>query len=217
MDSGAWDERYAASDAVWSHSPNRWVEQLVGPMEPGSALDIAAGEGRHALWLVERGWTVRATDFSPMAITRLRQRAESLTPQQQRALRWDVADATGWLMRSERDAYDLVLLAYLHLPPIAWAKALRGAVARTRPGGHTLVVGHAGMNLSIGVGGPQRRDLLYDPGEVLALVDDLPVRALVADIWKREVPGEIRAALDTVALLQREAPPPARGARWRLR
>ncbi|MGB7448726.1 MAG: class I SAM-dependent methyltransferase [Ornithinimicrobium sp.] len=214
MDSSAWDERYSASDAVWPHGPNRWVEQLVGPMEPGSALDIAAGEGRHAVWLVERGWTVRATDFSPVAITRLRQRAEALTAEQQRALRWDVADATGWLMRSERDAYDLVLLAYLHLPPVGWAKALRGAVARTRPGGHTLVVGHAGMNLSVGVGGPAQRDLLYDPSEVLAIVDDLPVRAVVADIWKRDVPGEIRSALDTVALLQRLPPKGSAGRRW---
>jgi len=183
-------------------------------MEPGSALDIAAGEGRNSLWLVEQGWTVRATDFSPVALARLRERAQSLSPEQQRRLSWEVADATGWIMRSERDAYDLVLVCYLHLPPVGWAKALRGAVARTRPGGHTLIIGHAGMNLALGVGGPQRRDLLYDPSEILAIVDDLPAHAVVADIWKREVPDEIRAALDTVALLQRLPPRGRTGRRW---
>ena len=31
---------------------------------PGRALDLAAGEGRNALWLAERGWEVTAVDFS---------------------------------------------------------------------------------------------------------------------------------------------------------
>jgi len=214
MDPSAWDARYAANDAVWSRAPNRWVEQLAADLEPGSALDIAAGEGRHAVWLVEQGWNVRATDFSPVAVSRLRERAQGLTSEQQQRLSWEVADATGWVMRSERDAYDLVLLSYLHLPPIGWAKALRNAIARTRPGGHTLVVGHAGTNLTLGVGGPQRRDLLYDPSEILAIVDDLPVEPVVADIWKREVPEEIRGALDTVALLRRQLPRGRTGRRW---
>ena len=39
---------------------------------PGRALDVAAGEGRNALWLVERGWTVTAADFSPVAVSRIR-------------------------------------------------------------------------------------------------------------------------------------------------
>jgi SAM-dependent methyltransferase len=30
---------------------------------PGKALDLAAGSGRHSLWLVERGWDVTAIDI----------------------------------------------------------------------------------------------------------------------------------------------------------
>jgi len=30
---------------------------------PGKALDLAAGSGRHALWLAERGWNVTAVDI----------------------------------------------------------------------------------------------------------------------------------------------------------
>jgi SAM-dependent methyltransferase len=30
---------------------------------PGRALDLACGSGRHALWLVERGWDVTAVDI----------------------------------------------------------------------------------------------------------------------------------------------------------
>jgi SAM-dependent methyltransferase len=32
-------------------------------LPPGKALDLAAGSGRHALWLTERGWNVTAVDI----------------------------------------------------------------------------------------------------------------------------------------------------------
>ena len=32
-------------------------------LQPGKALDLAAGSGRHALWLAERGWNVTAVDI----------------------------------------------------------------------------------------------------------------------------------------------------------
>lgn len=41
-------------------------EALAGPLAglpPGKALDLAAGSGRHSLWLSERGWDVTAVDL----------------------------------------------------------------------------------------------------------------------------------------------------------
>jgi SAM-dependent methyltransferase len=32
-------------------------------LPPGKALDLAAGSGRHAIWLAERGWKVTAVDI----------------------------------------------------------------------------------------------------------------------------------------------------------
>ena len=64
MDAKAWDERYAAPDLVWSAEPNRFVAELIGPLAPGTAVDLAAGEGRNAIWMAEQGWTVVATDYS---------------------------------------------------------------------------------------------------------------------------------------------------------
>jgi SAM-dependent methyltransferase len=32
---------------------------------PGQALDLACGQGRHSLWLAERGWQVTAVDREP--------------------------------------------------------------------------------------------------------------------------------------------------------
>ncbi len=68
MDASAWDARYAASDLVWSASPNRFVVEELAYVRPGRAVDLACGEGRNAIWLAQLGWQVTAVDFSQVAL-----------------------------------------------------------------------------------------------------------------------------------------------------
>ena len=65
-----WDERYAGSDRVWSANPNAEVERIVGGWPAGRALDLGAGEGRHAVWLASKGWRVTAVDFSSVGLAK---------------------------------------------------------------------------------------------------------------------------------------------------
>jgi SAM-dependent methyltransferase len=65
-----WDERYAAQEHVWSPTPNAEVERIVGDWPPGRALDLGAGEGRHAVWLGAKGWRVTAVDFSSVGLAK---------------------------------------------------------------------------------------------------------------------------------------------------
>ena len=51
MDAKAWDARYAATELVWSLTPNQFVAAELADLPPGRALDLAAGEGRNAIWL----------------------------------------------------------------------------------------------------------------------------------------------------------------------
>ena len=207
MDAADWDSRYAGGDLVWSAGPNVWVRELVAPLPPGAALDVAAGEGRHALWLVEQGWDVVATDFSPVAVTRMREIADRRLGGRRARFTAVVADATHPAPPPPADAggtaYDLVLLVYLQLPRPAWAAALSAAVAATAPGGVVLVVGHAVRNLTEGVGGPQDAAVLYDPEHVVASAAGLPVQVELAQLRRREVEGALSPALDTVVLLRR--------------
>lgn len=199
MDSRAWDERYSGSDLVWSTGPNTHVEDALGSMPPGRVLDVAAGEGRNALWLAERGWDVTATDFSAVAVERMAELAGRRPGAGLRAL---VADAT--LPAPDLEGgYDVVLLCYLQLAEPAWSAALAHAVAAAAPGGLVLVVLHAERNLTEGVGGPQDADVLHDPDAVLAVVAGLPVVAESAEVRERPVEGSGRPALDTVVLLRR--------------
>jgi len=164
-----WDSRYASSDRVWSAAPNAWVAATVRGWFTGRALDLGAGEGRHAVWLAALGWQVTAVDFSPVGIERGRCGAQELGVD----VDWVVADVRGW----EPPAgvtFDLVLLAYLHLEDDVLARA-RDWLA---PGGALVVIGHALRNLTEGVGGPQDARLLHTVAEYRAASEGLEVERL---------------------------------------
>ena len=215
-DAAAWDARYSGADLVWSAAPNVWVRELCAAMAPGRALDVAAGEGRNALWLVEQGWTVVAADFSPVGVERMQQIADRRLAERRSAFTALVADATRPAPPAPHDpaagsgadvggggAYDLVLISYLHLPREQWVAALAAAVAACAVGGAVVVVAHAVRNLTEGVGGPQDPTILLDPEDVIASAAHLPVDVELAQLRHRDVEGADRPALDTVVLLRK--------------
>src|SRR5687768_473130 len=102
-----WDERYAERQQ-WSAEPNRLIAALLADVPPGTAVDLAAGEGRHALWLAGLGWRVTAVDFSDVGLSRGRRQPGS------DAVTWVTADVRTWT--GPPAGLDLVLVAYLHLP-----------------------------------------------------------------------------------------------------
>ena len=59
--------------------------------------------------------------------------------------------------------YDLVLVAYIHLPSASLARVFRTAAAAVAPGGTLLVIGHDRDNITRGYGGPQDPGRLYTP------------------------------------------------------
>ena len=120
---------------MWSAGPNQFVEAECADLPPGRALDLAAGEGRNALWLARRGWQVTAVDFSQVALDKGREVAGDADVEWVVARRADAG-------RADRP-YDLVVLAYLQLEPRpSAAAAIRSAFAALRPGGTLLVVAH---------------------------------------------------------------------------
>ena len=196
MDAGAWDERYAQA-RQWSEEPNALAAELLGPLPPGSAVDLAAGEGRMALWLASRGWRVDAVDFSAVGLQRGQQNAPAGAD-----ISWRVADVRTHELG--RGTVDLALVLYLHLPHDEIVDVLRRAGEAVRPGGHLLVLGHDRENLTRGIGGPQDPDILHD-------VPTLGSSAVLGDLehWRIdrleqvERPTPNGTAVDTLLWAQR--------------
>ena len=191
-----WDERYT-EDRQWSAEPNRLVAELLGELPPGDAVDLAAGEGRHALWLARLGWRVTAVDFSGAGLAR------GMAQPGADGVEWVRADVLGWSAPPE--SLDLVLVAYLHVPEDDTRALLVRAVDWLRPGGRLLVLGHDVDNIASGVGGPQEPAILHS-------VDRLrPVADLLEVDRREQVPRETPAgtARDTLRWGRRPARPVA--------
>ncbi|MEY3019811.1 MAG: hypothetical protein RLZZ272_795 [Actinomycetota bacterium] len=180
MDAAAWDARYGASGLVWSSTPNVWVERECADLAPGRALDLAAGEGRNAVWLAERRWDVEAIDFSPVGLDK----ARAMAAERGVALTTTVADVTAPL---DVAPADLVLVCYLQLPREPLARALVEAARLTAPGGTLVVVAHDRDNLERGIGGPPDPAVLPSVTEVVAALDGSGLEVVRAEQVVRRV------------------------------
>jgi SAM-dependent methyltransferase len=196
MDAADWDARYrAAADSgehVWSLGPNALVAEAVAPLPIGRAVDLGAGEGRHALWLAREGWSVQAVDFSSegLAVGRAAAVAHGIS------VEWIVADAAAW---APDQPADLVLLAYLHLLHAVFVEVLARAAGYVAPGGTLLVVAHDADNLVHGVGGPQDPDLLPDAALLRRVTEEAGLVVERGEQVRRSVPGTGGAAADGTA------------------
>lgn len=201
VDSAAWDERYAAADLVWSATPNVFVEEIAGALPPGRVLDIAAGEGRNALWLAERGWEATAADFSTVAIERARRLAVERLGDAASRFTAVVADATA--VDDDPARYDVVLMVYLHLPAAQRRAAVRNAAMKVVPGGTLLVVGHHSDNIEHGVGGPQDPAVLFSQTDVVDDLDGTGLTVTRAERVRRRVSTDGPQAIDALVVASR--------------
>jgi SAM-dependent methyltransferase len=192
-----WDELYAGTDLIWKAEPNRFVvEELTGE-PPGRALDLGTGEGRNAVWLAAQGWQVTGVDFSPAGLAK----AAALAGRRGVTVTWVQADLRHY--QPAVGGYDLVLLAYIHLPRADFGGLLAAAAAALAPGGTVLVIGHDVDNISRGYGGPQDPAILHRASDVMAALPGLTIRrAGQARRLVQADEGE-RVAIDTVVRAQR--------------
>ncbi|MEE8405976.1 MAG: class I SAM-dependent methyltransferase [Acidimicrobiia bacterium] len=174
MESGSWDERYRVTDRLWSIKPNLFVADRLGPAQPGVGLDLASGEGRNAIWLSELGWTMTAVDFSEVAVERGRAISN--------AVDFVVADVLTW---EPSVTFDLVLIAYLHLPEDQLGPLVKRAVDWLKPDGEIFLIGHDRSNIEDGHGGPQIPEILWNVESIRSWLSGLTV--IEAQVVRRPI------------------------------
>lgn len=188
-----WDARYRAKDSVWALTPNEFVVRELGELKPAAVVDLAGGEGRHALWFASRGIRAENVEFSAVALEKFQARAKEQGLEH--LVVGNHADA-----RSARFqlATELVIVCYLQLPWDDLETSLDNALAQL-PSGELFGVWHSLRNLTEGYGGPQYPAHLPTPDQ---LRDWLSARALHGKVWEEErqvmVDGEEYRAIDVL-------------------
>lgn len=176
-----WDARHGSPDRDPAPHPNPWVQEIAGALTPGRAIDLGAGPGRHSLWLAGRGWTVRAIDFSSVAVELGAAAAEErgLTDR----MTWIQADLT--TLELEPRSADLVLITFLHLEPAPWRAVLAEAADAVATGGGLLVVGHDISIIGTGAPGPAEPRVLYSTASLAGDLQRCGMRIELAEIRRR--------------------------------
>lgn len=155
-----WDRRYREG-SHHSLTPDPFLvsayEDFIAPRlpQPGRALDLAGGIGRHSLYLAERGWDVTLLDISEGGLAQAKRHAE------ERGLRITTEQQDLTESHLPISALDLVLVFFYLERPL-----FSQIAAALRPGGILLYKTYTceQRNLS---GGPTHPMHLLEKNELL--------------------------------------------------
>jgi tellurite methyltransferase len=129
-----WNARYRAGEQLFE-TPTPLVVEFAGSLTPGLALDLAAGPGRNALYLAERGWRVTAVDGSPVGLELLLARASAKNLE----IDTHLADLEREEFTIQPAAYDLICDSYY-----LQRSLIEPMKAGLRPGGTLIAIVHLG-------------------------------------------------------------------------
>ena len=107
----AWNQRYRDGSHGGS-GPDPFLiksyEEFIQPLFPagGSALDVAGGTGRHAVYLAERDWRVTLADISELGI----ERASDLATRRGVTIDFLIGDARS--LEFGRERFDIVMVFF---------------------------------------------------------------------------------------------------------
>lgn len=147
----------------------RTFSEFILPAFPngGSALDVAGGAGRHAIWLATRGWQVTIIDISETGVEQARQNARPVASH----IHFVVDDLTHFNAAQMQfaDGFDVVMV-FFYLERGIFAEVLKAL----RPGGLFIYKTYASPQSKL-VTGPKNPDHLLKPGELRQLASGLQV------------------------------------------
>lgn len=171
-----WSTRYrsAGEDYVFGTTPNRFLAAQAALLAAGaSALSVADGEGRNAVWLAEQGLAVTATEISPVAL----EKARKLAAGRHVEVDFVLADAVEW--DYPEAAFDFVVAIFIQFAdPALRVRLFARMVAALRPGGVLILQGYTPAQLAHGTGGPGKLSHLYTEAMLRADFAALQIRLL---------------------------------------
>jgi len=183
-----WNETYSGDDEFeLPEDPIPELERRIDTLPEGRALDVAAGTGRNATYLADRGYDVEAVDVSDEALERARSRADEVGVD----VEWIRADLTDPEFDIEAGAYDLITVSFfaaLELLP-----DLKEALA---PGGVLVYEHHLRSSDPVAIG-PSSDRHRYRSNDLLRACLDLTI--LAYEERRREVNGGTAAVATLLA------------------
>ncbi len=146
-------------------------QEFLAARPPGTALDVAGGAGRHALWLAQRGWRVRLVDISEAGVALARERAAQVLsprPGTESLFEAEVMDLNS---RADlgREQYDLIVVFFF-----LQRRLFPALIRALKPRGFLIYKTYT-IERRSSSGGPANREYLLQPNELLRAFPSLRV------------------------------------------
>ena len=157
-DQNRWNKRFGKKGFALGKEPNPFLKKHIHLLPRGKALDIAAGEGRNAIYLAQNGFDVDAVDISEKGL----KKAQKLAREKRVKINTFLVDLDQFQI--EKGRYDLVANFYflkLRLIP----RIKKGL----KKGGKVIFETYILEHRTLGVGGPKQAKYFLKPNEPLRL------------------------------------------------
>ena len=125
-----WNRKFSNRNGELNE-PEPFVVRTAGLLRPGSVLDLASGDGRHAVYLAANGFSVTAVDIADAALERLAQFAK----ERQLAIEGRQMDLDHAEGLDDLGVFDNLLACHYKPPP----ELLDRFPALVRPGGMVIL------------------------------------------------------------------------------
>ena len=174
-DRSRWDERYLTGDWADIDEPAPIVLDLAPHLHaPGTALDLACGAGRNALFLAERGFSVMGVDISREGLRRLARRAD------ERRLSVQAVHADLERFGVRPASFDVIVNTHFLLRSLF--PLIRKAL---RPGGYLAFETFSVDEIEV-LGGDIRRAFALERGELLGAFGDFELVLYEEGVFERD-------------------------------
>lgn len=181
MNRDRWDQVFSRTEYHYGVEPNSWVREAVeryvlkdrwfaplGKTDPEEieVVELAAGEGRNAVWLAEQGFQVTAFDGSGeglrKAVALAETRGTRITARTDDVLALTDA-APNW-----RESAEVVVSTFFHVPPELKQMMFAAHAMITRPGGLLFAEWfHPDQRIhNYGSGGPPDSEMMVTAAEL---------------------------------------------------
>jgi len=143
-----WEARFDTDAYLYGTEPNDFLRASVADLPTGTALCLAEGEGRNAVFLAELGFEVYSVDLTEAGVAKTRRLAHDRGVQVDAS----VGDLATFDIGVER--WDLIVSIFAHMPATVRRNLHQRVVAALKPGGVLVLEAYTPDQIGRGTGGP---------------------------------------------------------------
>lgn len=185
-DQKRWDTRFGKTGFALGKDPNPFLKKHIRLLPKGKALDIAAGEGRNAVFLAQQGFDVDAVDISEEGL----KKAQKLAREKGVKINTSLIDLDQYPIGKEQ--YDLTANFY-YLKRRLIPRIKKGL----KKGGKVIFETYLLEHRTLGTGGPKQAKYFLKPNELLRLFKDFRILFYREGIFKEG--GKKKAVASIIA------------------